>query len=79
VLNNVWQPAWDDVAFDLSLKAITRALPPTSAQITSIRRSGTVAQGTAQVDVNVSTPPSTVWRVESSDSLSPLSGNSSAW
>jgi len=71
VLNNVWQPAWDDVAFDLSLKAITRTPSSAAARITSLRRSGSIAQGTAQVDVNVSIPPGAVWRVESSDSLSP--------
>ncbi|PYK99702.1 MAG: hypothetical protein DME19_07730, partial [Verrucomicrobia bacterium] len=35
MLNNVWQPSWDDVAFDLNLKAVT--YEPAGARLAAIR------------------------------------------
>jgi hypothetical protein len=68
-LNNVWQPGWDDVAFDLNLKA-TFGAPDEPRTITIAQGSG-LPQGTQQINLNSSIPPNSVWRVESTDSLSP--------
>lgn len=58
-LNNTWDPAWDNVAFDLSLKAVPR---PVSTPRLSV--SGSVGNGTQLV---LQTPAHTIWRIESCD------------
>jgi hypothetical protein len=67
-LNNVWQPSWDDVAFDLSLQAM---VSPAFQQprINSIARSTGLGLGILSVDLNISIPPNSLWRIESADSL----------
>jgi hypothetical protein len=62
-LNNVWT-SWDDVAFDVSLKAI----PYTSTQTQEARiNSISCGPGCSQMKLNISIPPNTAWRVESCD------------
>ena len=64
VLNNIWQPTWDNIAFDLALKGIVAATTlPTGARINAVRYRGT------SVDLEISAPVGTSWRVESADSL----------
>ncbi|MGI8965493.1 MAG: hypothetical protein ACR2H1_05310, partial [Limisphaerales bacterium] len=60
VLNNTWQWDWDNIAFDVSLKAVPAAV---SARFQSIRyQSG-------GVDLQISAPIGSSLRVESRDSL----------
>jgi hypothetical protein len=76
-LNNVWQPTWDDVAFDLDLKAIA-AGAVASPSVNILNGSSQIAGGanagfnpaTAPINLSVSAPANTIWRVESADSLS---------
>ncbi|MEW6304782.1 MAG: hypothetical protein AB1705_15010 [Verrucomicrobiota bacterium] len=68
-LPNVWQPSWDDVAFDLSLKAITYA--PIETRFNAVNLDSSPLQQLPGVDLGVSVPPNSIWRVESTDSLSP--------
>src|SRR5439155_24726091 len=68
VVNNVWQPSWDDVAFDLSLKAITYA--PVGPRITAINREPGLPQTGPEINLGLSAPANSIWRIESSDSLS---------
>ena len=68
-LNKVWQPSWDDVAFDLSLKAIT-APPAPQPRFNSIVPALGLPLGTAAMELSVSIPPGSLWRIESSSSLS---------
>jgi hypothetical protein len=66
-LNNVWQPSWDDVAFDLNLKAASYA--PVAARINSVNREAPPLQGIPATELSLSIPPNTVWRVECADVL----------
>lgn len=70
LLNNVWQPSWDDVAFDLNLKAITQA-PPAEARFNAINLESSPLQAVEEINLQVMFPAQGVWRVESTDSLSP--------
>ena len=64
-LLNTWQPSWDDVAFDLSLRVIGGR--PAQARFQSIRREpGAMAIG-------LWLPERSSWRLESTDTLSPPS------
>ena len=77
-LKNVWAVDWDDIAFDMDLKAVTSV----AAQNPSLNISARTVYGTqsypggggpvpfTQISVNASVPPNTVWRVESADNLS---------
>ena len=60
-LNNVWDPSWDNVSFDVSLKAIPCA--GNSAKITSISR------GPATVTLQVSALPGSSIRLEAQNRL----------
>jgi hypothetical protein len=62
-LHNSWS-SWDDVAFDLSLKAIT--YQPLQARFISIDRSPSVP---GKIDLGVSTPADSIWRIESCDNI----------
>jgi len=68
VLNNVWQPSWDDVAFDLSLKAITYAR--VGPRITAINREPGLPQNGPEINLGLSVPANSIWRIESADTLS---------
>lgn len=86
VLNNVWQSTWDDVAFDVGLKALvsgrtlasapapepspTPSPTPTPTRIKPGKRKS-VLQGFAEFPLEISVPPNTTWRLESTDSLFP--------
>ncbi|PYM14249.1 MAG: hypothetical protein DME18_07145, partial [Verrucomicrobia bacterium] len=67
MLNNVWQPSWDDVAFDLNLKAVT--YEPAGARLAAIRGDSDPAQSLPGVNLNISVPTHSIWRVESADTL----------
>lgn len=67
-LNNVWQPSWDDVAFDLNLKATSHA--PVEARINSVSREAPPLQTVQATDLSISVPFNSVWRVECADVLS---------
>jgi hypothetical protein len=67
VLNNVWQ-SWDDVAFDLRLQAMSYA--PITAAFHSINSDPGLLSQLPGVDLEVSVPPNSIWRLESTDSLS---------
>jgi hypothetical protein len=70
-VTNTWQPSWDDVAFDISLKTVLGG-PMTEARLDIQAGAGiglpSVAS-TAQIKLSVSIPPQSIWRVESADSL----------
>jgi hypothetical protein len=75
-LKNVWAVDWDDVAFDLDLKAVTGSLVDdpfidisTMPLQGGANASGTSALNTPQINLQVSVPPNTVWRIESAESL----------
>lgn len=85
VLNNVSQPAWDDVAFDLSLKTIS-SLPlpsitptpsptptptPTPTRIKPGKRKSGAPLSLAEFPLEISVPSNSVWRIESTDTLVP--------
>jgi hypothetical protein len=67
---NVWQPTWDDVAFDLDLKAITGSTTPTGLSISDQPGAFADTGGSPQILLNISVPAHSIWRVESADSLS---------
>lgn len=76
-LKNIWAVDWDDIAFDLDVKAVTGlAIDDPFLNISTIplQGGGGVNGGsglaTPQISLNVSVPPNTVWRVESAESLS---------
>jgi hypothetical protein len=58
-LSNTWDPTWDNVAFDLSLKAV---LFPVTTPHLSV--SGAVGNATQLV---LETPTNTIWKIESCD------------
>lgn len=63
-LGNTWASDWDDVAFDISLRAVLYhpLVPRLTAQFTppdSLR-------------LSVETPAGSIWQIQSSDSLSPV-------
>ena len=67
-LNNTWQPDWDIVAFDASLRAMPSSVtylapPPASARITSVQ------PGAGFVNIHVNCPVGSVWRVEYNDTF----------
>lgn len=71
-LNNRFS-GWDDVAFDISLKTIMRATRPMSLNVqrgvpTNPGAAASIT-GDAQIGLNITIPPNTVWRVESADAL----------
>jgi hypothetical protein len=67
--------SWDDVAFDVSLKTVTRATDQTTLSISSPTTPDT-GGGTGaiisppQMGLTVTVPVGTIWRVESADALS---------
>ena len=77
-LHNTWAVDWDDIAFDMDLKAVTgaTALEPNLNISTQSTQTGGGASGgggtstAPQINLNISVAPNTVWRVESADSLS---------
>ncbi|MBI2947459.1 MAG: VCBS repeat-containing protein [Verrucomicrobia bacterium] len=83
ILNNVSQPTWDDVAFDISLKAIisgATATPapapapeptPTKPRIKPGKRKSSLPQSVPEFDLEIFIPANSVWRVESTDTLFP--------
>jgi hypothetical protein len=61
-LNNVWQPGWDDVAFDVSLRAIPQPINDfESASIDSVNLSKEGA-----LTLRLSATGASRWQVESS-------------
>lgn len=67
VLNNIWQPSWDDVAFDLRLQAIADSFSPTASLVVEPDLD---SRGRLQaIYLGVFAPAGTVWRLETSDSL----------
>ncbi len=67
LLNNIWS-SWDDVAFDLRLQAMSYA--PVTAGFHSITWDpGSITQ-LLGVELELSVPPNSIWKLESSDSLS---------
>ncbi len=76
-LKNTWAVDWDDIAFDLDLKAITglATSDPSLNISTQSFLGGGAANGASpliapQITLNISVAPNTIWRVESADSLS---------
>jgi hypothetical protein len=76
-LKNVWAADWDDIAFDVDLKAVTSAAdmnPNLNISVQSILGSGGANGGVTtlvpQISLNISVPPNTIWRVESAENLS---------
>ena len=67
-LNNAWQPSWDDVAFDLSLKAVAYA--PNVARIAAIDRKPGLPQTAPEINLGLSLPTNSIWNIESADTLS---------
>lgn len=67
-LNNVSQPSWDDVAFDLSLKALAYA--PDGLSLDISREASLPLQTGQAVNLDILAPAQSVWRVESKDSFS---------
>jgi hypothetical protein len=65
ILGNCLTDGWDDVAFDLSLKAIPAVDAPSLGKVQSVQSS---SQGML---LNVLTGPGTSWRLESTDALLP--------
>jgi hypothetical protein len=64
VLNNTWQPDWDNVAFDVSLRAMPSSLPaPANASFTSVQPSAN------SVTLNIDCPQGSAWRVEFNDTF----------
>ncbi|HEY2083769.1 MAG TPA: hypothetical protein VGI88_13380 [Verrucomicrobiae bacterium] len=75
-LHNVWAVDYDDIAFDMDLKAVTGtpATDPSLNISTQLIQAGAGANGggsllTPQINLSVSVPPNTVWRIESAESL----------
>lgn len=75
-LKNVWAVDWDDIAFDMDLKTVNgTAVVDPHLDISSgvnIGLSGANANPGAilpPINLDVSVPPNTVWRVESADAL----------
>jgi hypothetical protein len=64
ILNNVFS-SWDDVAFDVSLKAVASAGSSSTAAINSISRT----PGTSQINLNLTVPQNSVWRLEAASNL----------
>jgi len=60
-LGNAWQPAWDDVAFDLSLRAIPERSGPPKLTVTK--------NGGAGMVLSAETPLGSIWRVDTSETL----------
>jgi hypothetical protein len=77
-LKNVWATDWDDVAFDMDLKAVTSVAtqsPILDISANTVYGSQSYPGGGGPIpfrliSVNISAPPNTVWRVESADRLS---------
>jgi hypothetical protein len=67
ILNNVSQPTWDDVAFDLRLQAIPS--PPGVSTSLAIEPDFDSHGKLQAVNLSVRVQPDTIWRVESADSL----------
>ncbi|HEX4645948.1 MAG TPA: hypothetical protein VH598_10095, partial [Verrucomicrobiae bacterium] len=65
VLNNVFAPTWDDVAFDLDLKVMPASVVPIQPRISALQSDST------GVTLSLGAPVNTIWRVESSDFISP--------
>jgi len=57
-----WWSTWDDVAFDLSLKAVT--YHPVIPHLTAQSGSPNAAR------ISVETPPASIWQLQSCDNLS---------
>jgi hypothetical protein len=71
-VTNTWQPSWDDVAFDVSLKAVFGE-PKTEAHLDIQADRGIDLPSAASIpliNLSISIPPQSIWRVESADSLS---------
>ncbi|HEU5125357.1 MAG TPA: hypothetical protein VFW05_15000 [Verrucomicrobiae bacterium] len=71
-LNNALQAGWDDVAFDVSLKTITRNTLQPSLAIANVAANPNAAAGlvaSPQIGLNITVPPNTIWRVESTDEI----------
>jgi hypothetical protein len=67
MLENTWQPDWDNVAFDISLKAIPAKLAAKSIIQNVIRQSD------GSVLVNLQGSPGTSWTLQSSEATAPWS------
>jgi hypothetical protein len=59
MLNNTWQPDWDNVAFDISLKAIPANYSTAKLSSITVQKDGTVT-------LNVQGTPQSKWTVQSS-------------
>jgi hypothetical protein len=68
-LSNTWEGAWDNVAFDLSLRAVARAQED-QARVQSIR-----TEGDGSIVLTVSGPSNSRWNLEFSE----YSGNAGSW
>jgi hypothetical protein len=60
VVRNTSQPTWDDVAFDVSLRAIAHA-PARRLTLASVQPAG--------IQLAADTPPGTIWQLQSCDDL----------
>lgn len=77
-LKNVWATDWDDIAFDLDLKTITgTAASDPRIDISILPGIGSSGlngspeqQLLSQINLNISGPPNSVWRIESADTVS---------
>jgi len=60
-LSNTWQPSWDDVAFDLSLRAIPYHSAASKLSLANVQADGVV--------LSAETPLGSIWHLETSDTL----------
>ena len=71
VMNNIFDPDWDDVAFDIDLKACSYS--PAGTAVTRITGPPSRDQGSPRVALDLDVPPNTIWQLESTDTLFPPS------
>jgi hypothetical protein len=74
-LNNVWATDWDDIAFDMDLKAVngSATVDPRLDISPQLSLGGGLNGGLPvlpQISLDISVPSNTIWRAESADSLS---------
>lgn len=64
-LNNTWQPDWDNVAFDVSLRAMPSSIPVSTAPAAL----SAIWPGGNNMNLGVNCPPGSVWRIEYNDTF----------
>jgi len=62
--NNTWQPTWDDVAFDVSLKVI-----PTTASATGAGHIVSIRPAANGINLTVDVPAGSIWSIQYNDAF----------